>query len=157
MASTWKTIIFAVSLAGCVSYRPAPLSVSVTSIPAGARAKLSCPNMDVQEGDTPSVFRVPRYATPCALVLSRDGFRSKQFALTLDLLQANSCASRREAPPRKPIRFKEGATPFSLLGALIVRSLDNFAASVGESVGVAVMPDARINVILEADEFEFPR
>jgi hypothetical protein len=98
---------------------------------------------------------VPRYATSCAIVLSRDGFRSKQVALTLDLLQANSYASRREAPPRKLIRYKEGATPFTLLGALIVRSLDNFAASVGEGVTVAVMPDARINVILEADEFEF--
>src|SRR5688572_18534561 len=79
--------LFLAGLAGCASYRPAPLSVSVTSVPTRADVQLRCPNVDVQRGVTPARFRVPQYATPCALTVSRDGYRDKRLDLTWDMLQ----------------------------------------------------------------------
>lgn len=131
---------------GCVSYRPAPLSVSVTSVPTGAAVQLRCPNVDVQRGTTPAKFRVPQYATPCALLLSREGYRDKQLDLTLDMLRTGGAPP---ALPPEPIRFTDEATPFSLLGALIVRSLENLGARVSERASSALVPDARIEVVLE--------
>ena len=135
------------ALTGCVSYRPAPLSVRVTSVPAGADVQLRCPNVEVQSGITPARFRVPQYATPCALTLSRNGYRDKQLDLTLDMLRTNGVAGT--APPPEPIHFTDEATPFSLLGALIVRSLKNLGARVAERIESAAVPDARIEVVLE--------
>jgi hypothetical protein len=134
-------------LGGCVSYRPAPLSVSITSVPAGADVQLRCPNVDVQHGITPARFRIPQYATPCALRLSREGYRDKQLDLTLEMLQTR--APVRVGPPPKPIHFTDEATPFSLLGALIVRSLENLGTRIAERATTAAIPDSRIEVVLE--------
>jgi hypothetical protein len=135
------------ALSGCVSSRAAPLSVRVTSAPAGAAAQLHCPNVPVQSGVTPATFRVPAYATPCALLLSREGYRDKRLDVTLDMLQARH--SGYVAPPREPIRFTEDATPFSLLGALLARGVENLGASLSERATSALVPDARIEVVLE--------
>jgi hypothetical protein len=135
------------ALGGCVSYRPAPLSVRVSSVPTGAAVQLRCPNVDVQKGTTPAKFRVPQYATPCALLLSRDGYRDKQLDVTLDMLRSDHLVHA--ASPPEPIRFTDEATPFSLLGALIVRSLENLGARVAERASSAIVPDARIEVVLE--------
>jgi hypothetical protein len=149
MRNAWKLFLMCFALSGCASYRPAPLSVRVTSTPSGAEAQLHCPNLPVRQGSTPVTFRVPRYATPCALVLSKEGFKDKQVRLTLDELEKNG-AGRVPAEPRPgPIQFTENATPFSVLGALIVRSLDNLRASASERLSTAIMPDAQISVILE--------
>lgn len=140
-------LLCVVGLAGCASYRPAPLNVSVTSVPTRAAVELRCPNVEVQRGTTPARFRVPQYATPCALSVSREGYRDRQLDLTLDMLQTTHAIS--PAPPPKPIHFTEEATPFSLLGALIVRGLENLGASIAERAVTAVVPDARVEVVLE--------
>ncbi len=130
-----------------MSSRPAPLNVRVTSAPAGAAAQLRCPNVRVQSGVTPATFRVPPYATPCELLLSREGYRDKRLDVTLDMLQPRH--SGYVAPPREPIRFTDEATPFSLLGALLVRGVENLGAALADRATSAVVPDARIEVVLE--------
>jgi len=134
-------------LAGCASYRPAPLSLRVISVPGEARAELRCPNVDVQNGTTPVKFRVPQYATPCQLTFSRDGYRDKRVDVTWDMLQQNPQPYVAPAPER--IHFTEEATPFSLLGALIRRSVENLGARVAERVASTAIPDATIEVVLE--------
>ena len=129
---------------GCASYKPAPLSVRVASIPKGANAELTCPNQPVRSATTPATFRVPPYAMPCMLVVTKAGFETEQRDVRLDSVRTTSGPA---APPR-PIHFEENATPFSLLGALIVRSLDNLGARVAERATTALRPDVNITVEL---------
>lgn len=134
-------------LTGCASSKPVPLSVRVTSVPADADVQLHCPQVEVQQGVTPAKFRIPPYATPCALTVSKSGYRDRRLDVTLDMLQPRGGLP--PAPPPERIHFTEDATPFSLLGALIVRSLDNLGESVAQRVASAAIPDARIEVVLE--------
>jgi len=140
-------LLLLIAAIGCVGYKPAPLSVHVTSDPTGARAELRCPQQRVRATPTPARFRVPQYAMPCTLTLQKQGFAEHHREIRIDSIRPSSPT----APPR-PIHFQETATPLSLLGALIVRSLDNFGARVGERLTTAVTPDAEIHVTLEPED-----
>ena len=146
LAAMKRTLLIALLMAtGCASYKPAPLSVHVASVPNGATAELTCPNQRVRTATTPATFRVPSYAMPCVLVVTKAGFEPEQRNVRLDSVRTTSGPA---APPR-PIHFDETATPLSLLGALIVRSLDNLGARIAERAATAIRPDVEINVELE--------
>lgn len=143
-------LTLALTAFACSGYRPAPLSVAITSDPEGANARLVCPNQPWRQGVTPVTFRVPQYAIPCTLSLSKEGFAEQQLELNSDVLRENAIVRSMAAPAPKPLTLEPTATPLSLLGAAIVRWLDNLGSTAMERVATAAVPDAQVHVILDA-------
>jgi hypothetical protein len=135
----------------CAGYRPAPLSIAVTTDPSGARAQLICPNERPRSGVTPVTFRIPQYAVSCELLLSKPGFQDERRELTSDELDRNRVGHAPASPPPPPLTFQPGATPLTLLSALFTRWLDNVGTSVAERTSTMLVPDVRLHVELSPD------
>jgi hypothetical protein len=138
------------SAIGCVS-RPAPLIVRVTSEPRGAAAQFRCPNtpgVEEQQQRTPARFHVVPEFVRCEVELSKEGWSTRVVPIGRDLIQGGGPVT----PARAPITFQRGATPFSVLGALIHRWFDNVTAGISEHLSTRLSPEVRVHVKLDREK-----
>lgn len=150
------SIAFAVVLLGallqvrCAS-GPAPIVVRVTSNPSDSLAKLRCPNIPQfteQQEQTPARFRIPADFVRCEVDVSKENWQPQLVPITRDQIRGGG---QPQVASADRITLQPGATPFSLLGALIVRWFHNIGVAMNERVNAEISPEIRIHVELKSN------
>jgi hypothetical protein len=145
-------VLCVIAAGACRTYRPAPLAVRITSAPSGATAVLSCPttpDVEPQTAKTPETFRIPMWASPCSVVVSKEGWVTREQTLQRDQLRARLDVRANTVEPRPTLQ--PGATPWSVLGLFIVRWLNNVGDTVSERVSTSITPDVTVHIVLEPE------